>query len=164
MKPQPAELAQHLAFEIHWLVYAAHRFRITRGRDRVALQDSALLHARNLLEFAGPGRPRHAWWVADLGGTAPPTDGGTQRWLDLINSKVAHLGQGRTKAKQPPWPVPEDDERCAELARFVLHRVVVAARGSRDRRMIACRRIARLGLSHLEDPGGDALAQLARLT
>lgn len=164
MKPRPAELAKHLAFEVHWLVYAAHRFGGTRGRDRVVLQDSALLHARNLLEFTGPGRPRHAWWVADLGGSAPPTDRETQRWLDLINSKVSHLGQGRTKAKQPPWPAPEDDDRCAAMARFALLRVIVAARGSRDRRMIACRRIARLGLAHLEDPRGNALSQLALLT
>ena len=46
MKPSPTALNMHLAFEVHWLVYAAVRFRGVRGKDKVAFQDSAILHAR----------------------------------------------------------------------------------------------------------------------
>jgi hypothetical protein len=65
-------LQNHLAYEVHWLVHAAVRFRRVHGRDRVAFQDSAFLHARNLLEFTGPGRPKHGWWIHDMGGAVPP--------------------------------------------------------------------------------------------
>ena len=66
--PDPDELRKHLAYEVHYLVLAAVRFTEISGRDGTLYQDSALLHARNLLEFTKPGqRPRYGWWIKDVG-------------------------------------------------------------------------------------------------
>lgn len=161
MPPSVRELQENLAFEIHWLVYATVRFRTERGRDRVAVQDSAFLHARNLLEFTGPGRPSHGWWVQDLGGVAQGPDSTWRGWSDLINSKVTHLGEGRLKAT--PWPVPQEDERCVEMSRYFLERLVKSAGEGSDPRMDAAKRIAELGLAYLDSPSRENLKVLADL-
>jgi hypothetical protein len=84
-----------------------------------------------------------------------------QAWTALINSKVTHLGDGRLKA--PPWPVPEDDERCIGMSRYFLTRVVTAATASTDPRMTIAGRIAALGSHYLDDPTQAALKALAHL-
>jgi hypothetical protein len=157
------EFQNHLAFEVHWLVYAGARFRHAGGRDRVALQDSALLHARNLLEFTGPGRPSYGWWIVDLGGSKQSADATWRGWSDLINSKVTHLGEGRLKAPPPPWPVPEDDERCIELSGYLLRRLRTAATGRTDPRMTIVRQIATLGHGYLLHPAPATFKPLADL-
>lgn len=161
MPPDAQSLQNHLAYEVHWLVHSAVRFRDVRGKDRVAFQDSAFLHARNLLEFTGPGRPSHGWSIGDLGGTAQLTDAAWRGWSDLINSKVTHLGEGRLKA--PPWPVREDDVRCIEMSRYFLQRLGTAANGSADPRMKIAGGIAELGLTYLERPTQTTLRPLADL-
>lgn len=162
MQTYVREHERHLAFEVHWLTYAAERFSKVSGRDKVVFQDSCFLHARNLLEFTGWGRPAHGWWAPDFGGSAPEPDEYGKQWLDLINSKATHLGQGRVKAKQPPWPVPEDDLRCVELARYLLRRLRSAAFGT-ELTILSARRIAELGLEHLAKPTRASLRALADL-
>ena len=83
--------------------------------------------------------------------------------MDLINSKVSHLGDGRTKAKVARWPVGVDDECCAKLARFALCRVITATGGSRARTMMSTRQVARLGVSYLDKSDGATLGELAKL-
>ena len=145
-RPRPADVRRHLAFEVYWLVHAASRFRTVRGKDGVAFQDSTLLHARNLLEFTGPSRPKHVRWITDIGGSRPSVDPEWERWIDLINSKVSHMGTGRTKVTPAPWPVAEDNERCVRLARFTLDRITASAKGSSSRTMTDAREIVRLGI------------------
>jgi hypothetical protein len=159
MPPDASVLQNHLGFEVHWLVYAAVRFREVSGADRVALQDSTLLHARNLLELTAPTRPNHGWWIVDLGGLHQSADAPWRAWSALVNSKVTHLGEGRLKA--PPWPVPEDDERCIEISRYLLKRLSAAASGRTDPRMTIAGQIATLGSQYLERPAPAALKPLA---
>jgi hypothetical protein len=161
MPPTPSDLQNHLAFEVHWLVYAAVRFRDVGGSDRVAFQDSALLHARNLLELTGPGRPKHGWRAIDFGGPAQSPDEQWKGWSALINSKVAHLGEGRLEA--PPWPVPEDDERCVAMSNYLLHRLITVAAGCRDPFSTIAAMIATLGRQYLGHPAPETIKPLADL-
>jgi hypothetical protein len=160
MPPDANELRNHFAFEVHYLVHSAIRFRSAEGKDRVAFQDSALLHARNVLEFTGPKRGQ-GWWIADLGGTVPPNGSTYQAWKRLINSKVTHLGDGRLN--RPPWPVAEDAERCVAMSRYFLNRVVNASQSATDQRMKTALRIATLGLEYLDNPAPARLEALAAL-
>ena len=63
----PDALRENLAYEIHYLVLAAVRFPRVRGREASIYQDSALLHARTLLEFTQAKRPP-GWWISEVGG------------------------------------------------------------------------------------------------
>jgi hypothetical protein len=99
----------------------------------------------------------------NLGGSAPPTGDVSKQWLDLIQIKAAHLGNGRVDEPAPPWPVPEDDVANIALARHVLTRLVEAAQGDDPRARAACR-IAELGLRYLDDTTEENLQALAALT
>ena len=61
-------LREHLAYEIHYLVLAACRFPDIDTNEAAFYQDSALLHARNLLEFTKPVLPRFGLWIKEVGG------------------------------------------------------------------------------------------------
>jgi len=160
--PSPAELRRHLAYEVHYLVHAAVRFQSAKGTDKVHFQDSALMHARNLLEFTKPNRPRWGWWITDVGGPQPRGSKTYERWNDLINAKVTHLGPGRLA--RPPWPVRHDDERLAALSRYSLKRILRRLpRGNSDGRVIAMRDVGRLGLDYLNRPMPSALTAIAEL-
>lgn len=91
-QPDEKELLNHLAFEVHWLVRAAIRFRTATGPDRVAFQDSAFLHARNLLELAAPKRAKFGWWIGDVGGAPPPADSKFQGWKKLFKGDPFRRG------------------------------------------------------------------------
>lgn len=161
MPPDANALQNHLAFEVHWLVYAAVRFRDTEGRDQVVFQDSAFLHARNILELTGPGSSNHGWRIHDLGGATQRADATWNNWSDLINSKVTHLGDGRLK--NPTWPVTENKLRCIEMSRYFLERLSKAAAEKKDQRMKVAEEIAKLGLRYLDCPDPATLEQLAKL-
>jgi hypothetical protein len=161
MPPTPSDLQNHLALEVHWLVYAAVRFRDVVGSDRIAFQDSALLHARNLLELTGPRATEARMGVIDFGGPALSPDAPWKGWSALINSKVAHLGEGRLEA--PPWPVPEDDERCVAMSSYVLHRLSTVAVGCEDPFATIAEVIATLGRQYLGHPGPETIKPLADL-
>jgi hypothetical protein len=94
--------------------------------DLAALQDSALLHARNLVEFANassdPTEPQTQWALSDILGAhrrKVPTSLRT-----FLNRWVVHLGDGATNAK---WPKDitgnriddQDDERLSKIAEVV---------------------------------------------
>jgi hypothetical protein len=72
--PSADDVQQHVCYELKWMLRAVVRFEELGPSgddddDRIALQDSALLHARNLIEFAaaagddGPG-----WALSDIPG------------------------------------------------------------------------------------------------
>lgn len=163
MQPSTEEFTRHVAFEVHWLVYAAVRFLEAGGRDQVAFQDSACIHARNLLELTGPSRSTNAWWVVDLGGISKQADVAWRGWTGLINEKIVHLGKGRIKGTPRRWPVPEDDERCVAMARFVLERLLDSTRGGTDPRTVSAFHIAQLGLDYLSIRSQAALKLIADL-
>jgi len=85
-KPSLPDLQRHLAFEVHYLVWTAKAFTAGESKTKVALQDSAFLHARNLLEFSKPSRLAWAWWVGDFQ-TKPMTDTHYEAWHDLVHAK-----------------------------------------------------------------------------
>jgi hypothetical protein len=93
-KPSLPDLQRHLAYEVHYLVWTAKAFAAGESKTKVALQDSALLHARNLLEFSKPAKPSWAWWIGDFQ-TTPMSDHDYVAWNDLVHAKVMHLGDNR---------------------------------------------------------------------
>ncbi|HEY5009889.1 MAG TPA: hypothetical protein VIH73_01960, partial [Acidimicrobiales bacterium] len=119
------QIRQHLCYELKWMVRAVVRFEqlTTETRameahgeqpsdpDVVALQDSALLHARNLIEFAktssDPDDPKVQWALSDiLGAHRRKVPSGLN---DFLNNWVMQVGDLRvTEAK---WPKDVDGNR-----------------------------------------------------
>lgn len=125
-------------------------------------QDSVLMHARNLLEFTRPIKPRWGWWIVNMGAPTPVRTSSYDRWVDFINAKVTHLGEGRLR--RPPWPVPEDDERLVTLSKFVLKRIQHRLpTGRKHVHAAAMRRVAQLGLDYLHKPTPSTISALAGL-
>lgn len=145
--PTPDDLRRHLAFEVCWLIDAAHAFK---NEDLVCRQDSAMLHARNLLEFTKPvRRPNWDWWIGDLGAEPPRHTAEYAQWVALINSKLTHMGPGRPG--ESSWPVREDELRLLRLAGFVLDRIEAALAGSPSSEAIeVVREITQLARGYLE--------------
>jgi hypothetical protein len=158
--PTPDQLRKHLAYEVHYLVLAAARFRQIDGRDVAFYQDSALMHARNLLEFTKPGpKPANGWWVVSVGGQMPQANTTHSDWVEFINSNVSHLGERRLRDLQ--WPVPKDEERLTHIAKFVLERLKSVSQGS-DPRAVVIHTLSQRGLRYLDDPTEENLAKIAR--
>jgi hypothetical protein len=156
------QLQDHLAYEVHYLVWSAVGFRNARGKDKVAFQDSALMHARNLLEFTKPKRPRFGWWIVDVGAPTPKSTDEYDQWNEFINSKVTHLGDGRLR--DTSWPVPKDGTEVEAAARYALARVCDGLpEATGDPRMSALLEVSQLGVAYLDNPATatiDALADL----
>jgi hypothetical protein len=137
--PNAEEVRRHICYELKWMLRAVARFELVtneiraaeaRGEgppetDAVALQDSALLHARNLVEFAGASSDlADGWALSDIIGTksrkVPP------RLSTFLNNRVAHLGDLRTTDAKWPRDVygnvnnSGDDERLSKVAVVVL--------------------------------------------
>lgn len=160
--PMPEELQEHLAYEVHYLVWASVRFRDVRGKDKAIFQDSALMHARNLLEFSKPTKPRFGWWIVDVGGPTPQATDDYKAWNDFINANVTHLGDGRLRSVS--WPVPKDDERLVVLSRFALDRIRDGlAPTSTDPLVAVLLEVTRLGLDYLDSPTQEHIKALANL-
>jgi hypothetical protein len=74
--PTADAVQRHVCYELKWMLRAVVRFEELVGAgsgnpddDRIALQDSALLHARNLVDFAGSGSgARLGWSLSDIPG------------------------------------------------------------------------------------------------
>lgn len=155
----PDELRKHLAYEVHYLVLAAVGFPEVTGVHQGVYQDSALIHARNLLEFTNPRKsPRFGWWIADVGGQCPPADVEHEKWQRFINANVSHLGAERTQSRE--WPIPKDDQRLITLAQYVLRRVRTHSQGSTDCAAVM-QSLAQFGLDYLDDPSESNLAKIA---
>jgi hypothetical protein len=156
----PDDLRKHLAYEVHYLVLAAVRFTQVDGRDGAFYQDSALIHARNLLEFTKPApSPNNGWWIADAGGQTPQVDTSHRDWVKFINSNVSHLGERRLNDLQ--WPIPKDEQRLINIAKFVLERLKSLSQGS-DPRAVVMQKLSQLGLEYLDDPSEENLAKIAQ--
>jgi hypothetical protein len=161
-RPTADELREHLAYEVHLLVWAAIRFRTTKSKDKMIFQDSALMHARNLLEFTKPTKPRFGWWIVDVGGPEPQDTDDYRAWNDFINANVTHLGDGRLRSV--PWPVAKDEERLVNLSTFALKRIRDGLDPtSADPHIAVLLEVARLGLDYLNDPSSPNIGALADL-
>jgi len=161
--PTADQLREHLAYEIHYLVLAAIRFPTIGGREATIYQDSALMHARNLLEFTQPTKPKGgAWWIVEVGGSTPPKETAYKEWTDFINTGAAHLGQRRVKGSN--WPVDKNNDRLARLSHYALQRIcdLLPTKANDDRVEIVLV-LTRLGLDYLDSPSEKTLAAIARL-
>lgn len=154
-KPSLPDLQRHLAFEVHYLAWTAKAFAAGKGKTKVALQDSALLHGRNLLEFSKPmKRPGYAWWIGDF--AAVPTNGDRDywAWFDFVHGKVLHMGDNRVKS--PRWPVPLDGHECEAVARYCLKRIENVATSASPRKaadrdaLSSVVALVKLGLAYLD--------------
>jgi hypothetical protein len=119
------QIRQHLCYELKWMVRAVVRFEQVASEARtveahgeqptdsdvVALQDSALLHARNLIEFAktssDPDEANVQWALSDiLGAHRRKVPTGLNDFLDNWVLQVGDLRE--TEAK---WPKDVDGNR-----------------------------------------------------
>lgn len=143
--------------------WSAIRFCSAKSKDKVIVQDSALMQARNLLEFTKPGdRPRRGWWIEDLGAPIPAATPAYEDWVRFINAKVTHLGEERLTG--PSWPVPEGDERLIAMSRFALERIRSGLpTASTDPHVAVLLEVTRLGLEYLDDPTPERIKALADL-
>jgi hypothetical protein len=139
--PSAEEVRRYLCYELKWMLRAVVRFeeltsehRASDDRsdassdpDLVAWQDSALLHARNLAEFAAASSDpteSHAEWALSgiLGTHTRKVPGNLSRFL---NNWVVHIGGG--SASESKWPkaldgnaiAPDDNERLSKVAEVV---------------------------------------------
>ena len=125
------QIRVHLCYELKWMLRAVVRFEQLTAEleaadsDLVALQDSALLHARNLVEFANassdPAEPQVQWALSDILGAhrrKVPTSLHT-----FLNHWAMQLG-GATEAR---WPKDlagnridsQDDARLSKVTEVV---------------------------------------------
>jgi len=130
------EIRRDLCYELKWMLRAVVRFEeLASGgprepvgpaldSDLVALQDSALLHARNLVEFAkassDPSEPAVQWALSDILGThrrKVPT--GLTSFLDCWV-----VQPGARRASDSKWPKDHGGERIGEHDDARLSRVV----------------------------------------
>lgn len=162
VRPTPDELREHLAYEVHYLIHAAVRFEEATGKDKAAFQDSALIHARNLLDFTHPQGPRNgSWWIGHMGGS-PNLDPEHGDWSRLINTNAAHLGPERLRP--PSWPGGKTSDRLCRMAQFALKRVLDALPGTvPDSRALIAREIATSGLRYLQHRSPTDLGHLANM-
>jgi hypothetical protein len=137
----PEQIRSHLCYELKWMLRAVVSFehvtaetRAAHGRgepppdsDLVALQDSALLHARHLVQFASassdPNEPTLQWALSDiLGSPRRKVPAGLSSFL---HGWVVPLGAlTRTGSK---WPKDlagnridmQDDARLSKVAEVV---------------------------------------------
>ena len=139
--PSAEEVRRYLCYELKWMLRAVVRFEeltsehrpsTARGGsspdpDLVAWQDSALLHARNLVEFAGassdPTESEAEWALSGILGThTRKVPGNLSRFL---NNWVVYIGGG--SASDSKWPkgldgnaiAPDDDERLSKVVEVV---------------------------------------------
>ena len=156
------ELREHLAYEVHYLVLAAVRFAEIDGVHKGVYQDSALVHARNLLEFTNPGQPTsYSWWIGSVGGLRPPgADSEHEQWRKFINANLSHVGPSRTESRS--WPIPKDDQRLITLAQYLLQRISTFSQNDSDPRATIMERLAELGLAYLDDPTLQDLGPIAQ--
>jgi hypothetical protein len=133
-------IRQELCYELKWMLRAVVRFEQVTSEarvgeahgetppdsDLVALQDSALLHARNLIEFAkassDPDENRVEWALTDiLGAHRRKVPNGLRTFL---NSWVTQIGT-QTAAVQWPNDIEgngidgRDNERLSKVTRVV---------------------------------------------
>jgi hypothetical protein len=135
------QIRRDLCYELKWMLRAVVRFEDvmrdaraleSRGEtppdsDIVALEDSALVHARNLVEFARassePSEPRVQWALSDiLGAHRRKVPTGLTTFLD---NWVVHVGAFR--ATDSKWPKDvagdridnQDDTRLSKVVEVV---------------------------------------------
>jgi len=118
------QIQTHLLYELRWLIYAADAFQhaIQRANDDsyMAYLDSAAIHARNLLQWAGDSAT-HQFSLGALGGkTAKLKD-----WERWVNNRVAHMSlREHEKARWPEgyeaWNRPD---KLMRMAKVVLDRL-----------------------------------------
>lgn len=96
---QVYEIHSHLLYEAKWMIFAASELELapTCGHY-VALIDSAIVHARNLLEFCELRDTEH-FTLADLGGAPQPRQ---KDWHHFVNNRVAHMYL--REHSRPAWP------------------------------------------------------------
>ena len=134
--PTAEEVRRQLCYELKWMLGSVVRFeQLTNARgeptadvDAVAFQDSALMHARNLIEFAAassdPKASKVQWALSDILGThRRKVPNNLSRFLD---DWVVHLGALR--ARDGKWPKDldgividaADDARLSKVTAVVL--------------------------------------------
>lgn len=97
----------HVRTDLHWLLTAAIEFtnRYDSGALIVVLQDSALMHARTLIEFTCLPSKSGYFRLADLLATDEKVDVGSVEWtawLAFMNSQISHLLTARDPGVD--WP------------------------------------------------------------
>jgi hypothetical protein len=107
----------HIWYELQWLGRAAERFRELCGQDRrfeVNFLDSALIHARLMIEFFTGRQQDSDIKLNDFGGWNPlPLSleragyDWAKEWLESIDKRVAHLSFDRNSPPLPPVAQPE---------------------------------------------------------
>jgi hypothetical protein len=135
------QIREHLCYELKWMLRAVVRFEeVTRevraaeargeparDSDLVALQDSAVLHARNLIEFvrasSDPDEKRVEWALSDIpGARRRKVPANLRSFLDDWVEQVGLLGEPVSK-----WPKDvegntidkDDDERYSKVMELV---------------------------------------------
>jgi hypothetical protein len=139
--PSAEEVRRDLCYEVKWMLHAVVRYELLAGEIRaaeargdaqperglVALQDSALLHARNLIEFAGSSSDAvsaDTWALSDIVGTKRRKV--PSRLDTFLNCSVVRLGEARGARAKWPKDVEgnvidgSDDERLSKVAVVVL--------------------------------------------
>jgi hypothetical protein len=135
------QIREHLCYELKWMLRAVVRIEeVTRearaaeargdappDSDLVALQDSALLHARNLVEFvrasSDPDEKKVEWALSDIpGARRRKVPASLRSFLDDWVEQVGRLGAPISK-----WPKDidgnpidkNDDERYSKFTELV---------------------------------------------
>lgn len=155
-QPNVDELREHLAYEVHYLVLATHRFPQIEGREAAIYQDSVFLHSRNLLEFTKPRKPRFGLWIKDVGGAEPTAEQVYGEWVDFINANASHLGKDRFEGIQRPHT------QVDPLARYALGRILrCLPQATSDIRILVISTLATLGLEYLDTGDESTLSRIA---
>lgn len=135
--PDPAWLRKHVAHEMRHLVFAAAHFTDAGLADSnhmkdglaVALQDSALVRGRAMIDFlVKEGSPNLCWHLFNFypdPDDRPVEDPMAVAWFKFISGRTSHLGKNREEPEFDQWPDREPGEdkgedRLERLARFVV--------------------------------------------
>jgi len=120
-------LRAHLGHDMKYLAFAAVEFsRPESEHYQIALQDSALVRGRSLIDFFRPGTTKdnlREQLFYDVGVAAPTRDVLGEKWFKFISGRLSHSGRNR-ETTFDQWPDrsagdPKGDDRLERLARFV---------------------------------------------
>lgn len=157
-----ADIDHHFRYEVQLLCEAASHFGSAKHFEKIAMQDCALMHGRNLLEFTNPEkRPTSGWWIHDLGTEVPGDCPDYRSWVNFINANVSHMASERRLSLSPPGGK-DEDVYLKRLANFCLDRITSLPIERSNAALKLTRAIAQHGINYLRTPDTSRHAKLVK--
>jgi hypothetical protein len=153
---------EHVGFEVKALAYAAMEFPRVEGTPReAALQDSAFVHARTLIDFTYGSKPNwdnaYLRGCCDDPGLVAARSGEIAEWFEFLSARIMHVGldRGEVRPLDQLCPGGWTADRHERLARLVIRSLKHEARHARGRYRDVIGLMTTRAMAYLDDPTDD---------